>query len=293
MVCHHTHTHTLWSHSHTLTLSPSQPHTHHQTRSLLPQHKHTQNARARPPPPRALPRYNMLKDMVVFFLLLFSGVGIRSFSLDSNKLLEQNTALEDLLIDEEWGPNYKKNWHEIMTQGEVWSWLNGPLLNGLYPTTFHYTDDPLNANQTGIILNHNRLVGGVQMRQVRYNPKGCENRRLVLEARYNKTYASTDDSCYLPWMATGESSNRGGQPFVGANGTVYEYETRSDPSSPRFDMASSMKGRKGYFDEGSIFEGGLTSQRDFGKDGWFAHLGTTQASASQALKSLEKNRWCV
>ena len=145
----------------------------------------------------------MAKDMVFFLLLLFAGIMIRSFSLDSNKMLEQNTALEDLIFDEEWGDIYKKNWHEIMTPAEVWTWVNGPLLNGLYPSNVYYTDDIQNDTVPGVILSHNRLVGGVQLRQVRYNPKGCDSLRISLEAKYNKIYASTDDSCYVPWLPTG------------------------------------------------------------------------------------------
>ena len=38
---------------------------------------------------------------------------------------------------------------------------------------------------------------------------------------------------------------------------------------------SPLKGRKGYFDEGSVFAGGMSTVREYGTDGWFETLGNT------------------
>lgn len=47
--------------------------------------------------------------------------------------LSQGEAIDDLLFDEEFSDaNYKKNWHEIMTQEELFTWIDGPLTNALF-----------------------------------------------------------------------------------------------------------------------------------------------------------------
>ena len=58
------------------------------------------------------------------------------------------------------------------------------------------------------------------------------------------------------------------KPFIGANGTVFPYVSGLADKSP-------LSGRKGYFDEGSVFAGGMTTVREYGTDGWFETLGNT------------------
>ena len=65
--------------------------------------------------------------------------------------LKQTEAIADLLFDEEFpGAQYKKNFHEIMTEEELWDWVDGPLLQAIFP------DD---AEQPLPMLGANRLLG--------------------------------------------------------------------------------------------------------------------------------------
>ena len=60
----------------------------------------------------------------------------------------QNNAVLDLFLDEEFeDATYKKNFFEVMTMEEMWTWLKGPLYNGAYPDEWYngvpYTEDEL------------------------------------------------------------------------------------------------------------------------------------------------------
>ena len=84
---------------------------------------------------------------------------------NSSWSLSQSEAIDDLLFDEEFSDaNYKKNWHEIMTQEELFTWIEGPLTNALF------TEDAQNASLLG---GTTHLVGNVQFRQVRVNATAC------------------------------------------------------------------------------------------------------------------------
>ena len=70
--------------------------------------------------------------MCLFLLMILLGALIRSFSLDGNKMWAQHNGIEDLIIGEEFeGAQYLKNFHEVMTPGEVWTFIEGPVLKGL------------------------------------------------------------------------------------------------------------------------------------------------------------------
>lgn len=70
------------------------------------------------------------------------------------------------LTDEEFpGAQYKKNYEDIMTQGEWWQWAEGPLLNGLHPQEWG-NGAPKEPSSQGYVLDIFRLVGDIRIRQV-------------------------------------------------------------------------------------------------------------------------------
>ena len=74
--------------------------------------------------------------------------------------LAQSEAISDLLFDEEFSDsNYKKNWFEVMTQGELFTWAEGPLTQAFF--------DPDSEESISLLGGTTHLVGQVQFRQVR------------------------------------------------------------------------------------------------------------------------------
>jgi hypothetical protein len=58
----------------------------------------------------------------------------------SSWALAQGEAIDDLLFDEEFSNAvYKKNWHEIMTHEELFTWIEGPLTSALFTTVRSYS----------------------------------------------------------------------------------------------------------------------------------------------------------
>ena len=74
--------------------------------------------------------------------------------------LAQSEAIDDLLFDEEFeSANYKKNWHEVMTEEELYTWIEGPLTNALYDTE--------TGTNSSLLGGTTHLVGQVEFRQAR------------------------------------------------------------------------------------------------------------------------------
>ena len=63
------------------------------------------------------------------------------------------------MLDEEF-PNvsFKKNFEDVMTEGEMWEWVDGPLTNAFHPPDLNETTEPQ------LLLETNALIGSLQVR---------------------------------------------------------------------------------------------------------------------------------
>ena len=100
--------------------------------------------------------------LTVMFTLVIGG-GVMP---QSTALLKQSSAVIDLLLDEEFEQvgNHKKNWFDVMTETEMWQWVEGPLFNAFYPGS---TLAPQK------LLGNNELIGRMQFRTARVKPHPC------------------------------------------------------------------------------------------------------------------------
>ena len=118
-------------------------------------------------------------DAIIFSLYTIIFIAIIGQLYDVNMANNTNNAIMDLLLDEEFpGAQYKKNFFEIMTMEEFWTWLRGPVVNGLYPNEW-YNGDQYTESEQGYVLRYLRLVGGVQLRQARVDDNSCTERRYT------------------------------------------------------------------------------------------------------------------
>ena len=84
------------------------------------------------------------------------------------------------MLDEEF-PNvsFKKNFEDVMTEGEMWEWVDGPLTNAFHPPDLNETTEPQ------LLLETNALIGSLQV-------------RLLLAAAITvATAAATGDECEI------------------------------------------------------------------------------------------------
>lgn len=132
-------------------------------------------------------------------------------------------ALIDLFLDEEFeGYNYKKNFEELRSMDDVWEWIEGPMYNGLYNTEW-YNGDAYTEDELGYVLGYFRLVGGVQLRQLRVSNHSCTERRFVDETAEHINpvtgevealgrFDTPDGTCYAEFTASTQDTEPFGPP---------------------------------------------------------------------------------
>ena len=124
-------------------------------------------------------RWKTLFGASQWLLFLFLLFVVLSLVENKFKVFEQESALEDLFLDEEFqDASYKKNFHEIYTVEELWDWLEGPLLQGAY-AEHSYNGAKKGHNERGYILDVMKLVGGIRIRQHRVEKDSCASRRFI------------------------------------------------------------------------------------------------------------------
>ena len=130
---------------------------------------------------------------LVYLVMLFT---LMASIYDVHEAYGVNAAVSDLFLDEEFpGAQYKKNFFEIMTFEEWWTWLEGPVIAGAYPTEW-YNEQPLTAVESGKVLYTLRRVGGVQLRQLRVRSDSC--------TLSSQTKLTGGTACYAAFSAEAE-----------------------------------------------------------------------------------------
>lgn len=116
----------------------------------------------------------------------------------STSFLVHQEALTDLLLDEEFGvvDNHKKSWYDVMTPEEMWQWVDGPLTEAFYGSDPALTDEA----GPGPLLWTNRLIGGIQMRQMRVRPNKCPDTKWAMDEAEQATGA-----CSATWRMKREA----------------------------------------------------------------------------------------
>ncbi len=226
------------------------------------------------------------REALYFLLFVAMFLGITQNVVDVQVEFGSNNALMDLLLDEEFpGTQYKKNFFEIMTQQEVWAWLQGPMLNGLYPTQY-YNGEKFNNDSTGYTLSYFRLVGQMRLRQVRVGRESCEVRRFADQtARHINPvtgvadsmgrYDTLDGTCFSEWAKDTQETT----PFTKCAYDPVAQTTTSNCTTYFFERGQSeLNGLFGY--HGSYGHGGYT-----------AYLPQDRAGASAVLERMKAERW--
>lgn len=134
-------------------------------------------------------------SMVLFFIITSTALGRRT-------AYEQQFAIQELLQDEEFeGSTYKKNFDEIRSIDEFWSWIEGPLVKNLYLETIpgapssDLKKNQLPPGQQDYVASYLRVVGGIQVRQFRISRDSCTQRRRV-HTEWGHRLDTKDGSCF-------------------------------------------------------------------------------------------------
>lgn len=186
---------------------------------------------------------------VIYWLLLMLQLGKMPNSVG---LMKHQEAIEDLVLDEEFPDvSFKKNFHDVMTEQEMWQWADGPLTAAFYP------DDTTEEPQP--LLYSNVLVGSVQVRQARVGDGDCTALLVDIDplARCAPRWASqlADDA-----------------PYGGSSGARYQ--------STQFE--STLQGARVF----AMSTVGDIATENFGTDGYAVLLPRNRTNFTKELQAL-------
>ena len=161
------------------------------------------------------------------------------------------------------------NFYEVMTHDEFWQWMRGPLSDGLYPTDW-YNGESFDHTRRGYLGHHLRLVGGVQLRQLRVANDSCSERRFVhMTAQHNGTalgkYDTRDGSCFDFFSEATEDTLPFGPP--------------GEPA--KYSHATGLSTLVGLFGYGP----------SYGKGGYVVLLPTDEAAGRAKVEEMFVDRW--
>ncbi len=211
-------------------------------------------------------------DAIIFSLYTIIFVAIIGQLYDVNMANNTNNAIMDLLLDEEFpGAQYKKNFFEIMTMQEFWTWLQGPVMNGLYPNEW-YNGDVYTEAEEGYVLRYLRLVGGVQLRQARVSRNSCTERRYTDQVLADPVTGSDlprfdtkDGTCYSEFSVDRQDTEPFGPP--------------GDPE--RYKWSNGWHNLDGLWGWGA----------SYGDGGYSTILSLNRTQATQTVQQMFEDRW--
>jgi len=166
-----------------------------------------------PPPPkkqpidrRALKRE--LPSIVAFVSLFIIALMTRRTILDN---YGQVTAVRTALIDEAFGDFNEKTYYDIANFEEVFDWLDGVFVAGIFPDETYSGSEP-EPKDIGTVMGYNRLVGSIRFRQIRSMPDvGCPrvwlNERLRQKADGTIYTEEFVPECHAPLSPRNEDRN--------------------------------------------------------------------------------------
>ena len=107
----------------------------------------------------------------LLFIIVFAVVLRQRRSVQDAYYVQQ--AIATAFVEEEFGDFNEKTFNDIATPEELFDWMTGPLLEGLYPDEY-YNGMPIPADRLGYVMEYNKLVGRIRLRQLRVKEgEGC------------------------------------------------------------------------------------------------------------------------
>ena len=140
-----------------------------------------------------------VRDIFAYFvytMLICAVVAMRT-SHRSVYMLHKN--IEDLVLEEEFLPtqsHIQKAFGDVATEEEMWQYLEGPLVQNLFPDSCYSSPSP--SECVGKVYKTVYLLGGIRLRQVRSIPEPCPEAMTFMKG--------ANPSCYKPYYKWYESA---------------------------------------------------------------------------------------
>ncbi|KAG1951065.1 polycystic kidney disease 2-like 1 protein [Pimephales promelas] len=162
-------------------------------------------------------------------------------------------AMTDLFVNIPSGNGFSFNY--ISSVNDVWTYMEGPLLDSLYWTKW-YNDEPLQNENQSFIYYENLLLGVPRIRQLKVKSNSC---------KVHKDFQQEISECFDVYSDKKEDDSRFGM----INGTAWQYHLEKE-----------MKGSSHW--------GILTT---YSGAGYYQDLAKTKEESAAILNDLKENRW--
>lgn len=180
-----------------------------------------------------------VKEAIVFVLFFSVFLVIALLLHDVEGSFATTDALQDLLLDEEFefdegaprtmrnmNSPYKKNYFEVFRREEMMQWVRGPLVAAMHPGEY-YSGLERQALRKPYILDSQRIVGSVRLRQARVSSDSCDKNRLADETAMHDgvslgRYDTKDGTCFADYD---DDAAQTGTWVINSTGRVYPYVT--------------------------------------------------------------------
>ncbi|KNC48686.1 polycystin 2 [Thecamonas trahens ATCC 50062] len=213
------------------------------------------------------------------FLTLFTIIVFGSRPSESAYYM--SAQLRDILVQEEFpasASHIRKTFWDVATTDEMFQYMEGPLLEGLFPTV-DYAGDPVPDSLSRAIYGYDQIVGLVRIRQVRIRKDTCsvadKFKRIV-------------EHCYDSFKSSVVSKDPFGPP---GNEWVWQADRQT--------LFGGVNGRLSlYPDDGFVVDlakdkGNATQQISFLKQNKFVDLQTRLLAIEFSVYNANLNLFCV
>jgi len=130
---------------------------------------------------------------LIVFLVFLTVTCLISFGMTTPTHYYYTNAFETLLVNSKHSGG--GTFESISSVDDVWKWVEGPLISGLFPTEY-YNGDPL-PDSPGNVLEDSKLLGAPRIRQAKVSNTSCIEQ--VPEA-----FANTITECYAKYHLADE-----------------------------------------------------------------------------------------
>jgi hypothetical protein len=207
--------------------------------------------------------------LVVFFIILTLSMGMFLRVQDAH---EQDQVVLELFYDEEFpSATYKKNFQDVHSLDEFYSWLEGPVVNGIYKENPYGPED--------LISGHLRMIGPLRLRQFRMPQVQC---------RFKNT-----GTCFAEYDVRTASKESFGP--RGTFGSPY-YKNVTGKNKYGFSTKATMPSARGRSEFSRTF-----LERVYGTGGFAVYIpppsrllpanNATSATATSLIQELKGDKW--
>lgn len=215
-------------------------------------------------------RNRSIREGFVFLVYFILFLAICFNLYDTDTMYNTNAAVQRLMLETPFRDGqYKKNFHEVMTQGEFWQWLEEPFLDAVLPEEL-YSGRPLSEKERGTTLRYLQVVGRIQLRQARMSNSSCTERRFTsLISQYQGPNGEE----------LGRYDTKGGWCYS-------EFELSSQDTTP-FGPDGKYTWSDGYHNMNGLIGFGAS----YGTGGFVSELPVNRTEAQAQIAQMKQDRW--